>query len=207
MFQELMPLLAQRILLITLSRVSDEQISVNIIPKPLKSDPQDDGSALTTPLRVTGTPKELDEQLPPQLAEFVETHLGLSSTLKSAKEQMEAAAKAAREAAKKPTNSKSHSGSSKMPLQARRKCKPRPVRKKTQMIQNRRPSLPSHRLLEVALARVPEACSTLRRRTTSEIRCPVVFTDHPRKESSWKYIAWNENLSTTESSCLIRPQR
>ncbi|MGC2551930.1 MAG: PRTRC system protein E, partial [Candidatus Sulfotelmatobacter sp.] len=67
MFQELMPLLAQRILLLTLSRVSDEQISVNIIPKPLKSDPQDDGSALTTPLRVTGTPKELDEQLPPQL--------------------------------------------------------------------------------------------------------------------------------------------
>ncbi len=114
MFQELMPLLAQRILLITLSRVSDEQISVNIIPKPLKSDPQDDGSALTTPLRVTGTPKELDEQLPQQLAEFVETHLGLSSTLKSAKEQMEAAAKAAREAAKKPTNSKPHSGSSKI---------------------------------------------------------------------------------------------
>jgi len=113
MFQELMPLLAQRILLLTLSRVGDEQISVNIIPKRLKSDQQDDGSALTTPLRVTGTPKELDEQLPPQLAEFVETHLGLSSTLKSAKEQMEAAAKAAREAAKKPTNSKSQSGPSK----------------------------------------------------------------------------------------------
>jgi PRTRC genetic system protein E len=113
MFQELMPLLAQRILLLTLSRANDEQISVNIIPKPLKSDQQDDGSALTTPLRVTGTPKELDEQLPRQLADCVETHLGLSSTLKSAKEQMEAAAKAAREAAKKPTNAKSHSGSSK----------------------------------------------------------------------------------------------
>jgi hypothetical protein len=38
MFQELMPLLAQRMLLVTLSRVSDEQISVNVIPKPLKSD-------------------------------------------------------------------------------------------------------------------------------------------------------------------------
>lgn len=38
MFQELMPLLAQRILLLTVSRVSEEQISVNIIPKPLKSD-------------------------------------------------------------------------------------------------------------------------------------------------------------------------
>ncbi len=113
MFQELMPLLAQRILLLTVSPVSDEHISVNIIPKPLQSDQQDDGSALTTPLRVTGTPKELDEQLPRQLAEFVETHLGLSSTLKSAKEQMEAAAKAAREEAKKTTYSKSHNGLSK----------------------------------------------------------------------------------------------
>jgi PRTRC genetic system protein E len=55
MFQELMPLLAQRILLLTLSRVSDEQISVNIIPKPLKSDRQDDDAAPTTPLRVTGS--------------------------------------------------------------------------------------------------------------------------------------------------------
>jgi len=112
MFQELMPLLAQRILLLTLSRVSDEQICVNVIPKPLKSDQQDDDAALTTPLSVTGAPKELDEQLPSQLVEFVETHLGLSSTLKSAKEQMEAAAKAAREAAKKSTKAKSHSGSS-----------------------------------------------------------------------------------------------
>jgi PRTRC genetic system protein E len=92
--------------------VSDEKISVNVIPKPLKSDQQDDDAALTTPLSVTGTPKELDEQLPRQLVEFVEAHLGLSSTLKSAKEQMETAAKAAREAAKKSTNSKSHSGSS-----------------------------------------------------------------------------------------------
>jgi len=112
MFQELMPLLAQRILLLTLSRMNDEQISVNVIPKPLKSDQRDDDAALTTPLGVTGTPKELDEQLPRQLVEFVETHLGLSSSLRSAKEQMEAAAKAAREAAKKSTNSKSHSGSS-----------------------------------------------------------------------------------------------
>jgi PRTRC genetic system protein E len=113
MFQELMPLLGQQVFLLSLSRVSDEQISVNIIPKPLKSDQQDDGAALTTPLSVTGTPKELDEHLPGQLVEFVEAHLGLSSTLKSAKQQMEAAAKAAREAAKKSTNSKSHGGSSK----------------------------------------------------------------------------------------------
>jgi len=113
MFKELMPLLSQRMVIITLSRVSDDAICINVIPKPLKSDLQgDDAAALATPLSITGTPKELDEQLPKQLVEFVETHLGLSSTLKSAKEQMEAAAKAAREAAKKSTKAKSHSGSS-----------------------------------------------------------------------------------------------
>ncbi len=111
MFEELMPLLTQRVLVVTLSRVSDEQICVNVIPKPLKSDQHDNNAALTTPLSVTGAPKELDEQLPRQLVEFVETHLGLSSTWKSAKEQMEASAKAAREAAKKSTISKLHTGS------------------------------------------------------------------------------------------------
>jgi PRTRC genetic system protein E len=113
MFQELMPLLAKRMLILTLFRVNDDEIRVNVIPKPLKSDPEDDGAALTTPVSVTGSPKELDELLSSQLVEFVETHLSLSSTLKSAKEQMEVAARAAREAAKKSTNSKSHSGSSK----------------------------------------------------------------------------------------------
>ena len=118
MFEELMPLLTQRVLVVTLSRVSAEKICVNVIPKPLKSDRQDD-AALTTPLTITGTPKELDEQLPRQLVEFVETHLGLSSTLRSAKEQMEAAAKAAREAARKPTNSKSQSSKNAPPSTAK----------------------------------------------------------------------------------------
>jgi PRTRC genetic system protein E len=112
MFQELMPLLTQRMLLLTLSRVSDEQICVNVIPRALQSDPKDDTVALAMPLSVTGSPKELDEQLSRQLVEFVGTHLQLSSTLKSAKEQMEAAAKAAREAARKSTASKSQSGNS-----------------------------------------------------------------------------------------------
>jgi PRTRC genetic system protein E len=202
MFQELMPFLAQRILLLTLSRVSDEQISVNIIPKRLEFDQQDNNAALTTPLSVTGTPKELDEQLPRQLVEFVETHLGLSSTLKSAKEQMEAAAKAAREAARKPTNSKSQIGSSRSTTLSAAKVQTESDTKESS-IQHQPPGRPSHRQLGLgaAMARVPEACSTLKRRTTREIRSPVVLTDHPGKESSWKYIAWNENLSTTESSC------
>lgn len=114
MFRELMPLLSQRVLILTLSRVTDDEVCVNVIPKPLKSGQQNDDSALTTPLAVTGTPKELDEQLATHLTQFVETHLGLSSTLKSAKDQMEAAAKAAQETAKKST-SKSQHGSSRSP--------------------------------------------------------------------------------------------
>jgi hypothetical protein len=37
MFQELMPLLLQRVLIVTLSRAGDTEICVNVIPKPLKS--------------------------------------------------------------------------------------------------------------------------------------------------------------------------
>ena len=76
MFQELMPLLAQRILILTLSRVSDEQICVNVIPKPLKSDQRDGDAALTTPLSVTGAPRELDEQLPRRGASYSPGQVG-----------------------------------------------------------------------------------------------------------------------------------
>jgi len=51
-------------------------VLIDVVPKPLKSDQQDDDTALTTPMSVTGTPRELDEQLATQLVEFVETHLG-----------------------------------------------------------------------------------------------------------------------------------
>jgi hypothetical protein len=50
--------------------------------------------------------KELDEALPAQLLEFVGAYMGLSSTLKSVKDQIDAAAKAAREAARKSTPEK-----------------------------------------------------------------------------------------------------
>src|SRR5580700_6668642 len=179
-FEELMPLLTQRVLIVTLSRVSDEQMCVNVIPKPLKSDQQDDGAALTTPLSVTGTPKELDQQLPQHLVEFVETRLGLSSTLKSAKEQMEDAAKVAREA-RKSTNSKSQNGSNRNAHRSPAKRNQRLTRRKTQMIQDQHPSIPSHRMLASDLTLVPETCSTLKRRTTSETCCPIVLTHHPGK--------------------------
>ena len=75
MFQELMPLLAQRALLLTISRINVDEISVGVIPQRLKPSETDENSALTTPLSISGTPKELDEELPKQLVEFVGGHL------------------------------------------------------------------------------------------------------------------------------------
>ena len=106
MFQELMPLLAQRTLLLMVSRVSADEIRINVIPQRSKSADTDQNDALLTPLSISGTPKELDEVLPAQLAEFAGAHLSLSSTLKAVKEQMDAAAKTAREAARKTTAGK-----------------------------------------------------------------------------------------------------
>ena len=105
MFQELMPLLAQRVVMLTATRINPDLICVNIIPQRLKSG-DENNEALTTPLSLTGTPKELDEELPKQLVEFVHSHLQLSSTLKSAKDEMEAAAKAAQEASRKSSATK-----------------------------------------------------------------------------------------------------
>jgi PRTRC genetic system protein E len=56
MFPELMPLLSQRRLR---SRADAVTIRVNIIPQLLK-DNEENSDALTTPLRLTGTPEELD---------------------------------------------------------------------------------------------------------------------------------------------------
>ena len=50
MFEGLMPLLTERQLVVTLSRVGADEICINVIPKLLKSDQQDVAAALNTPL-------------------------------------------------------------------------------------------------------------------------------------------------------------
>lgn len=96
MFVELMPLLQQRSLPITVARI-DEKLKVNVIPARVK-DGED--QALTTPLNYTGSPEELDRELGQHLASYVDSHLALGSTLAEAKAEMDAAAKAARQKAK-----------------------------------------------------------------------------------------------------------
>jgi PRTRC genetic system protein E len=95
-----MPLLAGRTVLITVAKVDDKTLRVNVIPALAKGD---ENPALTTPLTYTGPPEELDAELGKHLAGYVQTHQQTGSTLAEAKATMEAAAKAAQEEAKRKT--------------------------------------------------------------------------------------------------------
>ena len=97
MFVELMPLLAARTVLITVAKVDDKTLPVNVIPH----GKADDNPALSTPLTCTGPPGELHAELGKHLAGYVQTHQQTASTLAEAKATMEAAAKAAQEEAKR----------------------------------------------------------------------------------------------------------
>lgn len=96
MFVELMPLLKDRTLLLTIARVGDK-IKVNVIPAKVK---EGEDQALTTPLSYAASPEELDAEFGKHLASYVDAHLSLGSTLAEAKAEMDAAAKAARQKAK-----------------------------------------------------------------------------------------------------------
>jgi len=96
-FVELMPLLAGRTVLITVAKVDDKTLRVNVI----SNGKADDNPALSTPLTYTGSPEELDAELGKRLAGYVQIHQQTASTLAEAKATMEAAAKAAQEEAKR----------------------------------------------------------------------------------------------------------
>lgn len=93
MFKELAPYLRQRAVLLTVTHLEEDQIRVNVIPQKIKDG---ENSASTTPLSVTGTAEELDQELPSSLVSFVSAHLRLKNTLENAQAEMDAAAKAAK---------------------------------------------------------------------------------------------------------------
>jgi PRTRC genetic system protein E len=95
-FVELMPMLKERTLLITVARL-EEKLKVNVIPTKAK---EGEDQALTTPLSYTGSPEELDAELGKHLASYVDSHVQLGSTLAEAKAELDAAAKAARQKVK-----------------------------------------------------------------------------------------------------------
>ena len=105
MFKELLPLLRQRAVLMTVCVVEDGSLRVNIMPKKTGTEDAaksgaDSNTALTTPLSVTGTAEELDRDLPQAIVEFVGSHLTLKQSLEATQAEMDAADKLAKAEAK-----------------------------------------------------------------------------------------------------------
>jgi len=95
-FVELVPLLKDRTLLVTIAGI-EGKLKVNLIPAKVK---EGEEQALTTPLSFTGSAEELDAELGHHLASYVQSHLELRNTLAEAKAEMDAAAKATRQKVK-----------------------------------------------------------------------------------------------------------
>ena len=93
MFTELMPLLKQRVVMITISDVGEGLLRVNVIPRKLEGSADENG-ALTAPLSITGKADELDRELPGQLTTFTESVTRTGSNLDELKSQHAAAVKA-----------------------------------------------------------------------------------------------------------------
>jgi len=88
-----MPLLKQRVVMITISDVGEGLLRVNVIPRKLEGSADENG-ALTAPLSITGKADELDRELPGQLASFTESVTKTGSNLDELKTQHAAAVKA-----------------------------------------------------------------------------------------------------------------
>ncbi len=93
MFTELMPLLKQRVLVLTITRVDDELICVSVIPKK-RENAADENTALGIPLALTGKPEELDRDFPAQLSGFAGSVIKTGSNLEQLKAEHAAAIKA-----------------------------------------------------------------------------------------------------------------
>src|ERR1700728_2465107 len=92
-FTELMPLLRQRAVMITISDVGGGLLRVNIIPRKLEGS-SEDNTALTVPLSITGKAEELDRELPGQLTSFTESVTKTGSNIDELRTQHAAAVKA-----------------------------------------------------------------------------------------------------------------
>lgn len=105
MFIELEPLLAERTLLLTISKIDHHAIRVNVIPKSQSENDAAD-KAFATPLSIIGSAAELDRELAVQLAGYTKAVLEMSSTLQQVQEAHKAALKEIEAENKKALDSK-----------------------------------------------------------------------------------------------------
>ncbi|HEV2398748.1 MAG TPA: PRTRC system protein E [Candidatus Sulfotelmatobacter sp.] len=124
MFIELMPLIENRPLTITVAALSEGRIRVNVVPQALAKDskvnekigyankdkvaqvPESAIHALTVPLSLTGAPEEIDAELAQQLTTYVDSHLKLEHAVDEAKRQIAEAIKAIEEREKNRSKAK-----------------------------------------------------------------------------------------------------
>ena len=107
-FVQLMPLLADRTLMVIVFKADDQHLTLSVVPKRMK---ESENAALTTPLCCTGTPEELDRDLPTHLREFVAGQVALSNNLAQIEREREEAEKVAREELKKKQKNVGNGGS------------------------------------------------------------------------------------------------
>jgi PRTRC genetic system protein E len=111
-FVQLMPMLADRTLMVIISKADERHLTLSVVPKRMK---EGENATLTTPLCCTGTPEELDRDLPAQLRDFVAGHLALSNNLAQIQREREEAEKVAREELKKKQKTVGNGGSQAKP--------------------------------------------------------------------------------------------
>ena len=97
-FAQLMPMLADRTVMMIVSKADEQHLTISVIPKRTTDS---ENAALLTPFCCTGTPEELDRELPTQVREFVAGHVALGTNLAEIQREREEAEKAAREELKK----------------------------------------------------------------------------------------------------------
>ena len=107
-FVQLMPMLADRTLMLIVSKADDQHVTLSVVPKRMK---EGENAALTTPLCCTGTPEELDRDLPAQLRDFVAGQLSLGNNLAQIQREREEAEKTARDELKKKQKTAGNGGS------------------------------------------------------------------------------------------------
>ena len=117
-FVQLMPMLTDRTLMLIVSKADEQHLTLSVVPKRMKDG---ENAALTTPLCCTGTPEELDRDLPAQLRDFVAGHLALGNNLAQIQREREEAEKAAREELKKKQKNIGNGGAKAKPAESQPK--------------------------------------------------------------------------------------
>jgi PRTRC genetic system protein E len=131
MFHELMPLLKERTVMLTLSRVDDTTIRVCVIPKLVKSDSKESTgeNALCTPLTVTGTVDELEREFAAQLSGYSTAVVKLGSNLAELEAEHAVAIKTVKEEKKKELDQQRGKASASKATSTAASGKPGPVMK------------------------------------------------------------------------------